>query len=121
MDAEMDAGFEIMPFSIDDYDDMIGVWELAGLHYKPKGRDTRDSIQDQMKADLGLFLCAWVEGEMVGLIIGSSDGRRGYINRLAVVPEWRGRGIAKALIMAFAGFIAATITFFIGFFVLQMF
>ncbi len=100
LDAVMDAGFEILPFSIDDFDDMIEVWKLSSLHHKPHGRDARDSIQIQMKANPGMFLCARVEGRMVGTIIGSSDGRKGYINRLAVIPEYRGKGIAKALIKA---------------------
>ena len=96
----MDDEFQIMPFSIDDFDEMIGVWVLASLSYKPLGRDTRDSIGAQMKEDPGMFLCARVEGKMIGVVIGSSDGRKGYINRLAVIPDHRGKGIAKALITA---------------------
>lgn len=99
MNAGMITGFEIMPFSIDDFDDMIRVWEQASLSYRPRGRDAHDSIQVQMKEAPGMFLCARVEGRMVGTIMGSSDGRKGYINRLAVIPEFRGKGIAKALIM----------------------
>lgn len=37
-------------------------------------------------------------GSMVGLVIASSDGRKGWINRLAVLPEFRGRDIARNLI-----------------------
>ena len=96
----MATDHEIMPFSIEDFDDMIGVWELANLHYKPLGRDTRDSILVQMEEDPGMFLCARVEGKMVGVVIGSSDGRKGYINRLAIVPDMRRKGIAKSLITA---------------------
>ncbi len=96
----MIAELEISIFSIDDFDEVIGVWELSSLSYRPRGRDTRDSIQAQMKEDPGMFLCARAGDRMVGTIMGSSDGRKGYINRLAVIPEYRGKGIAKALIMA---------------------
>ena len=103
----MDTGFEIIPFSIDDFDEMIEVWELSSLSYRPRGRDARDSIQVQMKDDPNMFLCARVEGKMIGTIIGSSDGRRGYINRLAVVPEFQGKGIAKAMITAIEDHLAS--------------
>ncbi len=90
--------YEIIKFSIDDYDSMIKVWKLAGLPYKPRGRDSRDSISTQMEANPGMFRCCMKDGQMVGVVIGSTDGRRGYINRLAVIPECRNKGIAKTLL-----------------------
>jgi GNAT superfamily N-acetyltransferase len=35
---------------------------------------------------------------MIGSILGSSDGRKGWINRLAVDPDYRGRGLAARLL-----------------------
>ena len=92
--------FEITTFSIDEYDAMVEVWNLAGLPSKPKGRDSRPSIEVQMADDPGMFLCARANGRMVGVVIASLDGRRGYINRLAVVPEFQRQGIARALMDA---------------------
>lgn len=37
-------------------------------------------------------------GRLIGTIIGSDDGRKGWINRLAVDPGYRGRGTARGLI-----------------------
>ena len=31
------------------------------------------------------------------MVLGTHDGRKGWINRLAVLPEYRSRGIGKAL------------------------
>jgi GNAT superfamily N-acetyltransferase len=39
-------------------------------------------------------------GELIGSVVGSFDGRRGWLNRLATDPTHRGRGIAKALLAA---------------------
>ena len=39
-------------------------------------------------------------GNIIGIVLGSHDGRKGWINRLAVVPEHRRRGIAAALVRA---------------------
>jgi ribosomal protein S18 acetylase RimI-like enzyme len=43
-------------------------------------------------------LVAEVEGRLVGSIIGTFDGWRGNIYRLAVHPDYRRRGIARALV-----------------------
>ena len=31
------------------YDQIISLWEKAGLEYRPKGRDTRENIYKQLK------------------------------------------------------------------------
>jgi ribosomal protein S18 acetylase RimI-like enzyme len=38
-----------------------------------------------------------VENKIVATIKGAQDGRRGYISHLAVLPRFRGLGIAKEL------------------------
>jgi ribosomal protein S18 acetylase RimI-like enzyme len=43
-------------------------------------------------------LVAEVEGQIVGSIIGTFDGWRGNIYRLAVHPRVRRRGVARALV-----------------------
>jgi len=86
--------------TIEDYDQMISLWERAGLPYKPKGRDSREAIKKQVEADPELFLGAFHREKLVGTVIGSYDFRmKGWINRLAVDPEYRGKGIAKRLVM----------------------
>lgn len=85
--------------TIDDYDEIIDLWERAGLPYKPKGRDSREAIEKQMKIDPELFLGAFHKGRLIGIVIGSYDFRmKGWINRLAVDPNYRRRGIAQKLI-----------------------
>lgn len=44
------------------------------------------------------FVGAYEEGKLVGAIVASSGLRKGLINRLAVDPKFRRRGIALALI-----------------------
>jgi hypothetical protein len=38
------------------------------------------------------------DGEVAGTVFGGYDGMRGWIHRLATRPDWRGRGIAAALV-----------------------
>jgi len=82
----------------DNYDAIIHVWVLAKLHYTPTGRDSRKNLTKQIKIDHDLFFGAFVGTELVGVTFGSYDGRRGIINRLAVIPAFRRKGIAGKLI-----------------------
>lgn len=91
---------EIKPLSIDDYNTIIKFWERAGLDHRPKGRDSEAALSQQIKMNPDLFLGAFENEKMIGTIIGSFDGRKGWINRLAVDPMYRGQGIAKRLIKA---------------------
>ncbi|MFQ6073797.1 MAG: GNAT family N-acetyltransferase [Candidatus Bathyarchaeia archaeon] len=78
---------------------MIELWKRADLPFKPRGRDSRHMIERQMKAFPEFFIGAFHENELVGVVIGSYDGRmKGWINRLAVDPLYRRRGIAHKLI-----------------------
>ena len=89
---------EIRQFTINDYDKMKELWIRAGLSFKPKGRDSRKSIETEMDAHPDFFLGAFENDHLVGLVVLSSDMRKGWINRLAVDPDHRQHGIAKALI-----------------------
>jgi len=48
----------------------------------------------------GLSLLAETDGRVVGCLLAGHDGRRGYLQHLAVDPGYRRRGIASALIAA---------------------
>lgn len=45
------------------------------------------------------FIGAFEGDRLVGVVIVSSDMRKGWVNRLAVDPEYRRRGVAKRLIV----------------------
>ena len=106
------APVTIRPFTLDDYDAVVVLWKAAGLPYKPLGRDSRPAIAAELALGLGVFLVAETpaaarEGEraggvagaqMVGVVFGTHDGRKGWINRLAVAPGYQGRGIARRLV-----------------------
>jgi ribosomal protein S18 acetylase RimI-like enzyme len=83
-----------------DYDNLVTLWEKAGLSYRPRGRDSKKAIQEQIQESPDLFLGAYLEEELIGCVVASFDGRKGWINRLAVLPEYRRQGIAQTLIQA---------------------
>ena len=91
---------KIRHFTIDDYDSLIALWEEAGLPYKPQGRDNRDKMLREITGDTAIFLVAQFNGKIIGSVLGTHDGRKGWINRLAVTPEFRHHGIAQLLVEA---------------------
>lgn len=90
--------FDIRRISAEDVERMISLWKEAGLPIKPGGRDTVENLHIQLSEDPDLFIGAFDKGTMIGVVIGSDDGRKGWINRLAVVPDRRRCGVASHLL-----------------------
>ena len=88
----------IRRLTIGDYDEMIKLWRRSSLPLKTKGRDRRREIKRQMNSNPELFLGAFERNALVGTVVGSYDGRKGWINRLAVDPDRRRQGIGQTLI-----------------------
>lgn len=91
----------IRPLRAADIEAMIALWRAADLPHRPEGRDRPEALAAQIEAADGLFLGAFTlpAGELVGTALGSIDGRqKGWVNRLAVHPALRRRGIARRLL-----------------------
>lgn len=90
----------IRNLTIGDYENLILLWERSGLPFKPRGRDSREALKAEMENSPNLHLGAFQGEDLVGSLIASFDGRKGWINRLAVAPEYRERGIANLLVQS---------------------
>jgi len=90
----------IRELTTNDYDALCALWEEAGLPYRPNGRDTRENISSQIEGECSIYLAAEENGQLVGAILGTHDGRKGWLNRMAVAPDHRKRGIAAMLVRA---------------------
>ncbi|MDQ5892710.1 MAG: hypothetical protein QG613_1581 [Pseudomonadota bacterium] len=87
---------EIRIFRQDDFEAVIILWERCDL-LRP-WNDPEMDIERKLNHDPDLFLVAEVNGEIVGSVMGGYDGHRGSAYYLGVHPDFRGRGIANALI-----------------------
>ena len=87
----------IREFQETDYDGLISLWAESKLPYKPKGRDRLDRIVTELTLGVGYLLVAVIDQKLVGSILATHDGRKGWINRLAVAPQWQRQGIARML------------------------
>lgn len=82
----------------DDYPAVIKLWRLAKLDYKPKGRDSEEQFKKQLALYPDLYIGLFNGKNMIGVALGTDDGRKGWINRVAVHPDYRRRGYATRLI-----------------------
>lgn len=89
---------KIRRLTTSNYEQMKGLWSGADLPFKPKGRDSKKAIADEMRTNPDFFFGAFEGDSLIGAVILTSDLRKGWINRLAVDPDHRHSGVARALI-----------------------
>ena len=80
-----------------DYDAMIRLFQVCGLNPRTKGRESRAAIGAQLRTTRNRYLGAFEGARLIGTVLGTHDGRKGWINRLAVHPEYRRRHVASRL------------------------
>ncbi|MBN1861213.1 MAG: GNAT family N-acetyltransferase [Candidatus Thermoplasmatota archaeon] len=81
-----------------DYDPIIRLWKEGNLPYRPRGRDSNKNFQRQLQQPTSLYFIAQIDNHIIGAVLGTHDGRKGWINRLVVAPSYRKRGIANLLV-----------------------
>ncbi|MCK4456369.1 MAG: GNAT family N-acetyltransferase, partial [Thermoplasmata archaeon] len=84
---------EMRELTIEDYDAVIELWRESGLSHRPEGRDSRGEMERQMGLIPELFLGAFEGPVLVGVVIGTDDTRKGWVNRLTVHPDHGRKGI----------------------------
>ena len=88
----------IRQLTIEDYDDIMRVWEIAGLPIKPLGRESRKYFTREMSNPNVAVFGIFVDDRMLAVGLANWDGRRGWINRVAVDPDHRGMGLGGRMI-----------------------
>ena len=80
-----------------DWPDQPALRALRGL--TGQSVPTEDELRATLAHGPGLVVVAAHPGAgVVGVVLGTSDGRRGWIHRLAVHPDVRRTGLATALV-----------------------
>lgn len=83
----------------DDLDGVLALWETAAEN-ADRPVDRRHAIEALLERDPEALILAFEDGQMVGTIIAGWDGWRAHLYRLAVRPDRRRRGVARALLDA---------------------
>lgn len=86
---------------------LLELWQKSGLPFRPKGRDRINKIELELNNNFEALIGAFHETELIAFVLASHDGRKGWINRLAVHPDYRGKGLAKKMIAEAEKFLSA--------------
>ena len=94
----MTAAIRIRPLHLSDYEAMADLFRICGIGLQSRGRDSRAAIARQLRSKRNCYLGAFDGDRLVGTVLGTHDTRKGWINRLAVHPDYRRRGSASRLV-----------------------
>jgi ribosomal protein S18 acetylase RimI-like enzyme len=89
---------QIRPFQVGDELGVIALWHQCDL-IRP-WNDPHKDICRKLAINRNMFLVGSFEGRIIASLMVGYEGHRGWLNYLAVAPEYRGRGFAKLLVAA---------------------
>lgn len=83
--------------TIKDYEDVVQLWsEMEGV--KLREADSLAGIDKYLRRNPGLSFVATDAEKVIGTIMAGHDGKRGYIQHLAVADQFRREGVASQLV-----------------------
>jgi ribosomal protein S18 acetylase RimI-like enzyme len=87
----------IRVMTMDDYDAVIALLSnTPGISLRDA--DSREATGRYLQRNPGLSFVAESETGLCGCVMSGHDGRRGYLQHLLVLPEFRRQGIANRLV-----------------------
>lgn len=87
----------IRPYRPAEQGSLIALWTACGLVVP--WNDPRKDIERKLAVDPELLLVGEVGGLLAASVMVGYEGHRGWINYLAVAPEFRGRGYGRQLML----------------------
>jgi ribosomal protein S18 acetylase RimI-like enzyme len=87
---------EIREFAATDYDLVRALW-LAAPGVVLRDADAREPLTAYLARNPGLSFVAFDRELLVGAVLCGTDGRRGYLQHLAVAATHQRRGIGRRL------------------------
>lgn len=80
---------------IEDYEQVYKLWKATDIIIKRS--DQKEEILRMLKRNPYTCLVGIEKNELISVVLGGFDGRRGYVHHLAVKPEKQGEGLGKAM------------------------
>lgn len=80
-----------------DFESILALWH-ATPGIRVSEADSPELLARFLDRNPGLSFVAQTESRIVGTIMAGHDGRRGYLQHLAVAPDFRRRGIGTQLV-----------------------
>lgn len=88
----------IKEFSEKYREDVISLWRACNLVVP--WNDPSQDIDQKLRVNPELFLIGIEDETLVASVMGGYEGHRGWINYLAVSPEWQKKGFGREMMKA---------------------
>lgn len=89
----------VRQMKIEDYDQVYALWtKIRGFGIRSVD-DSKEGVARFLRRNPDTSVVAVEEDQIVGAILCGHDGRRGYLYHVCVDPDWRMRGIGKAMVV----------------------
>jgi len=85
----------IRPFQTEDEDALVALWKMCELTV-PWNNPHKD-IARKLQVQPELFLVGILDSNLIATVMGGYDGHRGWINFLAVHPDFRENGYGQKI------------------------
>ena len=85
----------IRPYRSDDEAEVIALWFECDLVVP--WNNPKCDIERKLKVNPELFLVGLVKGKLIATVMGGYEGHRGWINYLAVSPQFRNAGYGRQM------------------------
>lgn len=87
----------IREMTIADYAAVVEILRhTTGVHLREADAPAR--TERYLQRNPGFSFVAGMNGNIIGCVMSGHDGRRGYLQHLAVLPAYRRQGIGRALV-----------------------
>jgi ribosomal protein S18 acetylase RimI-like enzyme len=88
--------FRIIQYNLQYQKALVDLWKKCGLVVPLN--DPVEDIKKKLEYQPQLLLIAVLDGRLIGSVMIGYDGHRGWLNYLAVSPEYQMRGYGRKLV-----------------------
>ncbi len=86
---------DIRAFRAEDEPAVVALWERC--HLVRPWNDPRKDIARKLTVQPELFLVGFAHEVVVATVMAGYEGHRGWVNYLAVAPEWQRQGLGRCM------------------------
>jgi ribosomal protein S18 acetylase RimI-like enzyme len=95
----------IRQYSSDDQKAVIALWQKCNLTHS--WNNPKRDIERKLKVNPELFLVGLLDNKIIATAMGGYEGHRGWVNYLAVDPEYQRKGLGQQIMQAIEGKLVA--------------
>jgi ribosomal protein S18 acetylase RimI-like enzyme len=85
----------IRPFQTEDEDALVALWKMCELTVS--WNNPHKDIARKLQVQPELFLVGILGNSLIATVMGGYEGHRGWINYLAVHPDFHGKGYGQGI------------------------